>query len=216
MTTVFIGGSRRIARLNEDIKFQADNIIRQGMQVLIGDANGADKAMQQYFVNSRYDNVVVYCTGEHCRNNLGNWSVRHIVSGRNERDFAYYAAKDLEMAKQASYGFMIWDGKSKGTLNNVLNLLQQQKKVLVYFTPDKICYALGSISDIRWSFGKYSFIEWNKLEKELSPYRRDVTEELSLDLFSRQVSSQPSGCSTDVPHTIVASVDWLLSVGMKL
>jgi hypothetical protein len=216
MTTVFIGGSRRIARLDEDIRFRADNIIRQKMRVLIGDANGADKAMQQYFVNRRYTNVVVYCMGEICRNNLGNWSVRHIESGRNGRDFAYYATKDLEMAKEASYGFMIWDGKSKGTLNNILNLLQQQKKVLVYFSPDRTCYALRSIDDIRRSFGKYSFIDWNRLEKELSPYRGDVTEELCVGLFSRQVPSQPSGRSVAVPHTVVASVDWLLSVGMKL
>ena len=216
MTTVFIGGSRRITHLNEDIKFRADNIIRQKMQVLIGDANGADKVMQQYFVNRRYDNVVVYCMGEHCRNNLGNWPVRHIVSRQNERNFAFYATKDLEMAKEASYGFMIWDGKSKGTLNNILNLLQQQKKVLVYFSPDRTCYALGSVDDIRRSFGKYSFIDWNKLEKELSPYRGDVTEGLCVDLFSRQVPSQPSGRSAVVPHTVVASVDWLLSVGMKL
>ncbi len=216
MTTVFIGGSRRIARLDEDIRSRADNIIRQKMRVLIGDANGADKAMQQYFVNSRYDNVVVYCMGEHCRNNLGNWPIRHIMSEHSEMDFAYYSTKDLEMAKEASYGFMIWDGKSKGTLNNVLNLLQQQKKVLVYFSPDKTCHSLGSIDDIRRSFGKYSFIDWNKLEKELSPYRRGVTEELCVDLFSRQVPIRPSGRYVAVPHTIVASVDWLLSVGMKL
>jgi|GEM_PF-370546 len=216
MTTVFIGGSRRIARLDKDIKFRADNIIRQRMRVLIGDANGADKAMQQYFMNSKYDNIVVYCMGEDCRNNLGDWPVRHIVSGRNGRDFAYYAKKDLEMAKEASYGFMIWDGKSKGTLNNILNLLQQQKKVLVYFSPDKVCYALSSVNDMRQSFGKYSFINWNKLEKELSPYRRDVTEELCLNLFSQQFPKQPSSRSADVPHTIVASVGWLLSVGMKM
>lgn len=216
MTTVFVGGSRGVTRLDEDIKFRADNIIRQKMRVLIGDANGADKAMQQYFVNSRYDNVVVYCMGEHCRNNLGNWPTKHILSRHNKRDFAYYSTKDLEMAKEASYGFMIWDGKSKGTLNNVLNLLQQQKKVLVYFSPDRICYALSSVDDIRWSFGKYSFIDWNMLEKELLPYRRGVTEELCVGLFSRQITSQPNGRSSTVPHTIVASVDWLLSVGMKL
>jgi hypothetical protein len=216
MTTVFIGGSRRIARLNEDIKFRADNVIRRKMQVLIGDANGTDKAMQQYFVNNRYDNVVVYCMGEHCRNNLGNWPVRHIVSERNERDFTYYATKDFEMAKEASYGFMIWDGKSKGTLNNILNLLQQQKKVLVYFSPDRTCYVLNSVGDIRRSFGKYGFIDWNKLGKELLPYRDSITEELCLDLFHRQVSSQSNSYSANVPHTIVASVDWLLGVGMKL
>jgi len=32
---------------------------------------------------------------------------------------------------------MIWDGESKGTLNNVLNLVQQGKSALVYFSPTR-------------------------------------------------------------------------------
>jgi hypothetical protein len=88
--------------------------------------------------------------------------------------------------------------------------------VLICFFPDRTCYALGSVDDIRRSFGKYSFIDLNRLEKELSSYKGGVPEELCVDLFSRQVTSQPSGRSVAVPHTVVASVDWLLSVGMKL
>lgn len=34
------------------------------------------------------------------------------------------------MAKAADYGFMIWNGKSKGTLNNIINLVQYNKNVL--------------------------------------------------------------------------------------
>lgn len=126
--TVFVGGSRRISRLNDTIRTRADNIVRQGLKVLVGDANGTDKAMQHHFAAKDYKNVVVYCMGGHCRNNLGNWPTKHISAERSTRDFSYYATKDQEMAKEASCGFMIWDGKSKGTLNNVLNLLRQQKK----------------------------------------------------------------------------------------
>ena len=39
------------------------------------------------------------------------------------------------MAIDASAGLMIWDGKSKGTLLNVVRLLRQQKSVELYEAP---------------------------------------------------------------------------------
>jgi len=36
------------------------------------------------------------------------------------------------MVKDTDYGFMIWDTKSKGTLNNIVNLLREKKTVIVY------------------------------------------------------------------------------------
>ena len=47
MTSVFIGGSRAVSRLNDTIREQLDNLIARGRQILIGDANGADRAVQQ-------------------------------------------------------------------------------------------------------------------------------------------------------------------------
>lgn len=184
MTTVFIGGSRRISRLNNFIRSRADNMISQDLRVLIGDANGGDKAMQQYFANKGYRNVVVYCMGDHCRNNLGSWPIRHISGERNRKTFAYYAMKDLEMAKEASYGFMLWDGKSKGTLNNILNLLLQQKKVVVYFSPDKGCHTLRSLDDLRVLLGKCGSVDRQNFEKELSLAGLSMSEELPPNLFS--------------------------------
>jgi hypothetical protein len=55
--------------------------------------------------------------------------------------FSFYAEKDKAMANHADYGFMIWNGESKGTLNNIINLAKQSKPVAVYFTPlQKFCY----------------------------------------------------------------------------
>ena len=34
-----------------------------------------------------------------------------------QKDFHFHAAKDLAMAETADYGFMLWDGLSKGTLS---------------------------------------------------------------------------------------------------
>ena len=71
MTKVFIGGSRRISRLDADVKRRIDRMIEKRLQVLVGDANGADKAVQEYLRTKDYDLVEVFCSGDACRNNRG-------------------------------------------------------------------------------------------------------------------------------------------------
>jgi hypothetical protein len=166
MTTVFIGGSRSLTRLNDTIRSRVDNILRQHFTVIVGDANGADRAMQSYVAVQGYRYVIVYCMGDRCRNNVGEWPVKQVSTHHQKKDFTYYATKDEEMAQAASYGFMIWDGKSKGTLNNILNLLRQQKKVLVYFSPDKTCYTLGTFDDLTVLLCKCSSDDRQKFERE--------------------------------------------------
>ena len=46
MNTLFIGGSRHVSRLPTDVKKRLDNVISSGHRVIVGDANGADKAVQ--------------------------------------------------------------------------------------------------------------------------------------------------------------------------
>ncbi len=148
MIKVFIGGSRNITMLNKDIKGRIDNIIQKEYTVLIGDANGADKSVQKYLFDKSYKNVRVFCMGNEYRNNVGHWETKHIKGTGDKKDYYYYSIKDLEMARETDYGFMIWDGKSKGTLNNIINLLKENKKVLVYFSPNKEFYNLISFNDL--------------------------------------------------------------------
>ena len=147
MTKVFIGGSRRVSRLNDDVKRRIDRIIEQGFPVIIGDANGADKAVQQYLQSRGYNAVEVFCSGGECRNNLGKWPVRAVDTGQARKDFSFYAAKDEQMAREASVGLMIWDGKSAGTLANAVRLVRQEKKVVIYSPPGKRFLTLKVESD---------------------------------------------------------------------
>lgn len=148
MTSVFIGGSRKLSRLNAAIRGRVDNIIDGSFTVLLGDANGTDKAVQKYLAEKNYRNVVVFCMEGVCRNNIGDWEARSVPGSGRRRDFQYYATKDVEMAKEASYGFMLWDGRSKGTLNNMLNLLKRNKKVLIYFAPERQFLTLRNPQDL--------------------------------------------------------------------
>src|SRR5208337_3736336 len=114
--------------------------MRQNLSVLVGDANGADKAVQQYLAKCHYSNVVVYSM-DACRNNVGGWPTRmHAAEFGAKRDRHYYGIKDSAMAKDASCGFMLWDGASKGTLTNIVNLLGLRKKTLLYLSPKKLFF----------------------------------------------------------------------------
>jgi hypothetical protein len=132
-----MGGSRHVSRLDAQVCKRLDNIISKDFQILIGDANGADKAVQIYLQGKKYRNVEVFCTEGGCRNNVGDWTVRIVPATTRRRDAEFYSAKDRAMAKEAGIGLMLWDGKSIGTLMNVQRLLSLQKKAVVYAVPDR-------------------------------------------------------------------------------
>jgi len=136
MTKIFIGGSRHVSRLGTPVRARLDTIIEKGLPVIVGDANGADKAVQQYLFSKSYERVEVFCCGSVCRNNIGKWTTRAIAADTRERGFRFYVAKDRVMASEADYGFMVWDGKSTGTLLNVLRLLRLDKKIVIYSVPE--------------------------------------------------------------------------------
>jgi len=149
MEAVFLGGSRRIARLNGSIRSKLDELLDRRLWMFVGDANGADRALQQYLANRGYERVVVYAVTGMLRNNVGHWKVRSVDAPKGARGFDLYSVKDTQMAKDASYGLMLWDGKSRGTLENVRNLLVQAKPVAVHLGPASRFVSLRSPEDLR-------------------------------------------------------------------
>jgi adenine-specific DNA-methyltransferase len=81
VTRVFIGGSRRITGLEAEVRRRLDRIVEKGLPVVIGDANGADKAVQRYLNDQQFEKVEVFSADESPRNNAGGWSVRVIRLG---------------------------------------------------------------------------------------------------------------------------------------
>ena len=145
---VFFGGSRAVSKLSAPLRARIDDFMRRGDTILIGDANGADKAVQQYLATRGYRDVVVFCMRE-CRNNIGVWPTRSVKPPNDRKDFSYYSAKDFVMAQEAKCGVMLWDAKSKGTLQNMLNLVRAGKRTLVYFAPTKDFHVLASEQDLQ-------------------------------------------------------------------
>lgn len=145
MTTVFISGSMKIKHLDRRIKERIDNIIASNFKVVVGDADGVDASIQSYLFEHRARNAIVYCSGPRPRNNVGNWPVQSLNSTLAPGSRAFFTAKDVEMAKVADFGLMIWDAKSTGTLNNIIELLYQKKKSVVFVNKEK---SFRNISDV--------------------------------------------------------------------
>ena len=148
MTTVFIGGSRKISRLNDEVRGRLDAIIDKNLAVVVGDASGADRAVQRHLADKQYTHVTVFCMTGDCRNNVGKWNTHEVSAPTGARGFAYYAAKDRAMADTASHGLMLWDGQSKGTMNNIVTMTRQQKPVVVYFAPAKAFHTVRCSADV--------------------------------------------------------------------
>lgn len=147
MTSVFIGGSRRISRMNGELAHRIDNIIQKQLHVLVGDANGFDRAAQAYLAEHHYDSVTVYCTEGECRNNVANWPQRAVEYRGPNRGLEFYTAKDDAMLRDAEFGLFAWDGKSKGTLRNIRKMAEQAKPSAVYVSPLRKFVTVRDVED---------------------------------------------------------------------
>ena len=156
MISVFIGGSRRLGLMKADIARRLDNIMRKHMRVIIGDANGFDRAAQSYLAEPGYQDVVVYCTVGECRNNVGHWPLRAVEYSGRDHGLAFYTAKDDAMLGDADFGLFAWDGKSPGTLRNIHKMAEQAKPSAVYVAPLKKFLTIRHAQDVAVLSGRAS------------------------------------------------------------
>ena len=147
-TKVFIAGSMNIKQLDAKVKERIDNIVAQDFEVVVGDADGVDTSIQQYLVNHGMTKAVVFCSGEQARNNVGHWPVQCVDTNHSQGTRAFFTAKDVRMADVADIGLMIWDTKSTGTLNNVIELLTRKKKSVVFVNKERTFKNIGSVEQL--------------------------------------------------------------------
>jgi hypothetical protein len=149
MKKVFLGGSRKISKLSDEVRRRIDKIVEQGLPILVGDASGVDKSVQAYLLSKAYPHVEVYCAESRCRNNLGAWPVRKIAANGTRRDRKFYATKDRAMADDSSYGLMIWDGDSLGTIMNVFRMCALRKPTVVYMAGKQQFMEVRDLPDLQ-------------------------------------------------------------------
>ena len=180
---VFVAGPRAVKALNRNITDVLSRMIEKQLTVLLGDAAGVDRLVQEYFAAVKYPNVSIYASDGKARNNVGGWPVHKVEVPVNAKGFDFYAQKDIQMAQDADTGFMIWNGKSKGTLNNMINLTAQNKRIMIYLIPAKKMFCVDRPDSVR-KLAQLMGPETFSLHQELCPKSSTSNIETSYEQLS--------------------------------
>lgn len=126
---LFISGSKSISVLPDEVKSILDEHIAMGTEFLVGDCYGVDVAVQKYLESKGYRDVTIYCSGEAPRNNFVTGAKVHSFAeaAKGLTGSAFHYVKDIQMANDCDQALMIWDGKSKGTGENIRRMKEMGK-----------------------------------------------------------------------------------------
>lgn len=142
--TVFVSGSSKTQfkdsgyyrrKLPKAVRRELDNHMESGNKIIVGDAPGIDRQVQQYLKKKRYSNVEVYGPGKEVRYNANKkWKTNPIDAPEYEvGSKEWLAKKDIAMTKVADLGLAVTlDEGAKATRKNVDRLIEQNKDVKVY------------------------------------------------------------------------------------
>jgi len=135
MNKVFISGSISIKSLPKSVEESLDKIIGSGMEVLVGDADGIDTMVQNYCKRANYNNVTVYSIYATPRYIASGFHSKLVIpKSDSKRERELQKEKDASMTMASEYSLVIWDGKSKGSYNNILRAIENNKKAKVYLS----------------------------------------------------------------------------------
>ena len=163
---VFLSGSQTCTALPDEILSRLNCWMKGRVSFLIGDCKGADQLMQKYLHENGYEDVTVFVSGDEIRHNEGSWNVVHCPSSARPHSYEFYSAKDVRMAETADEAFMLWDGKSPGTRENIIRMRQRGKAV-------KVCRMHGAWCWEEKCTDAYTGLSDEGLQNELKRYTRE-------------------------------------------
>lgn len=108
-------------------------IIDQNIHINVGDADGIDTLVQNYCKGRNYSNITVYSIYSPPRYKVLGFNKKHIaVDTDSKKERERQKEKDEAMTIDSDYSLVIWDGKSKGSYQNILRAINDDKKVKIY------------------------------------------------------------------------------------
>ena len=128
---IFLSGSKTVTFLPERLTALLDTYCQQKCEFLVGDCAGADILMQEYLHEKGYDQVVVYVSGNRVRHHISQYPVKHILVPDGVTGFPFYRQKDIAMVHDCDAAVMLWDGKTRGTCCNIIDMQRLNKPYTV-------------------------------------------------------------------------------------
>lgn len=142
--TIFVSGSSKTQnkesgyfrkKLDKPIRKELKSYMRNNDKIIVGDAPGIDRQVQDFLNKHRYQNVEVYGPGKQVRYSANkNWKTNPIDSKYPEGSSEWLAEKDRAMTWAATHGLAIVleNGGAAATRKNVQRLIDQHKDVKVF------------------------------------------------------------------------------------
>jgi len=144
---VFISGSITITQLPDCIEDSIRKIKDQNLEILVGDADGIDTLVQDFCKILNYSNVTVYSIYSSPRYKVPEFNKQYIaVKSDTKKERERQKEKDSAMTQDSDYSLVIWDGKSKGSYQNILRALENKKKIKVYLHSEEQFLATENIT----------------------------------------------------------------------
>lgn len=104
---VFLSGSKTIRFLPDKLTSLLDSFCAQNCAFIVGDCYGADILMQKYLHEKGYPHVTVYVSGEHVRQHVSAYPVRHFSVPDGTEGFALNRQKDIAMVQDCDEEVML-------------------------------------------------------------------------------------------------------------
>ena len=76
--------------------------------------------------------------------------------------------KDKQMAIDSDYGFMLWDGKSAGTINNLFNLVKMDKSGVIYLQSKQLFRTIRNVSEFEKFISECEPENINAIDKKIA------------------------------------------------
>jgi len=121
---VIISGSRSIKNISPGLA-SINKIMELQFAIILGDAPGVDKLVQEYLSSQNYPNVKVYFALW-----SGNGKPRNVTGFETVGVGGSYIDRDKMMCSVCDYGSALWDGVSRGTRDNIDRTGQQKTKII--------------------------------------------------------------------------------------
>lgn len=143
--TVFVSGSSKTQdatsgyyrkKLPYDVRDELRSEMKKGSKIIVGDAPGIDRQVQDYLAKKNYENVEVFSPGKEGARYLAKDSWKQTNVDKPDADIGskeWLAEKDKLMSKLADKGIAVTlDEGSTATRRNVDRLVDANKDVFVY------------------------------------------------------------------------------------
>ncbi|WP_367293756.1 hypothetical protein [Lactococcus lactis] len=193
---VFLSGSLSGKELPKIVSEWVDRYILNKCNFVLGDAKGIDSLFQDYLLLQKYNRVKIFGVKNIARNKADeDWDYFkvNVPFQFRKTDRMLFLFRDFYLSKQADGGIVVWEPErkvrgrqsvSKGSLFNMINLLSEEKNVVLYYIPNEEIRILRSLDELFSLYIRGNQVlekAWNELirmRKQIIAYETESNDDI--------------------------------------